>query len=462
MESHFRSQSGRSRRAVVAALVGVSVTGCTARSGPADEGTDGSDTSVDDTGTVADETETESPANDDGSSTPDTWEPADGPPTEASVEETTVVSGLEIPWDLTFAGDDAFFTERESGVRRVDAEALASEHDLAPEDTELVVSERDLPNYETIDYSGFLGVAAHPEYPDPPDIYLYHSYDDGEPRNRVIRYDLERERLTVLVDGIPATGYHHGGRLTFGPENDLWITTGDDNRAELAQDPASLAGAVLRITPDGAASPENPEIDADADPRIVTYGHRNPQGVAFAPDGEAFVIEHGPKSRDEVQVVHPGSNYGWPTARGGPDDPEYESYEENDAFTPPVVNTGPETTWAPSGATFYTDDAIGAWNNRLLVCGLISQTLYAITLVRPDAADEPSPGTDGVEYDSPWLDDRFTATAHPLYGGEYGRLRHVEQGPDGSVFLLTSNRDGRAPDPFPRADDDRIVRIDPK
>lgn len=397
----------------------------------------------------------------DESTDPEEWEPAAGLPTDASVTETTVISDLEIPWDLTFAGDDAYFTEREAGVHRLDTDALFTDQELTSADTDLILSPTELPEHENLNYGGFLGIAAHPDYPNPPAIYLYHSYEDDEPRNRVIQYDVEREEMTSLIDGIPGTGVHHGGRITFGPADNLWITTGDANQSELAQDPASLAGATLRITPDGNATPENLGFNADADPRTVTHGHRNPQGLAFAPDDEAVLADHGPEGRDEVTTVQPGANYGWPTARGGPDDSEYDSYNDHDEFTPPLVNTGPDTTWAPSGATFYTADAIDRWENRLFVCGLRSETLYAITLVRTTATDEPPLGENGVRYDEPWLDDRYTTTVHPLYVGKYGRLRHVEQGPNGSVFLLTSNRDGEATDPFPQADDDRIIRIDP-
>lgn len=413
-------------------------------------------------GRTAEQTTLPEPTTLDESTNPEDWEPADGLPTDASVEETTVVSGLEIPWDLTFAGDDTYLTEREVGVRRADTDALLTSQDLTPADTELIISPTELPNYENLNYGGFLGVEAHPDYPDPPDIYLYHSYHDNAPQNRVIQYDVERAELTTLVEGIPGTSVHHGGRITFGPDDNLWVLTGDAGKPELTQDPGSLAGATLRITPAGNAVPENPKFDVDADPRTVTHGHRNPQGIAFAPDGETFLPEHGPEARDEVAIIDPGANYGWPTARGGPDDPEYESYDEHNEVTPPIVNTGTDTTWGPSGAMFYTVDAIDAWENRLFICGLRSETLYAITLIQANATDEPPLGETGIRYDEPWLDDRYTATVHPLYDGEYGRLRHAEQGPNGAVFLLTSNRDGQASDSFPKADDDRIIRIDPE
>lgn len=393
---------------------------------------------------------------------PTAWEPAAGLPSDARVTETEVITGLEVPWDLTFAGKDAFFTERPTGVRRIATDVLLSGEGLTTADTDLVVTKGDLPGFEEISFSGFLGVAAHPNYPKTPDIYIYHSYSDAQdnPLNRVVRFDLRRRESTVIVDGIPGTGVHHGGRITFDDAGDLWITTGDANQPELAQDPASLAGAVLRVTPDGEPAEGNPGIEG-GDPRTFSYGHRNPQGIAFTPDGSVLVNEHGPQSRDELQVLTPGGNYGWPIARGGPDDPEYESYDENEAFTPPILNIGLEPSWAPSGSTFYTGGTIEAWQNRLLLSGLVSQTLWAVTLVRPESDVETPLGPDGIRFDAPWLDDSYTATAHPLYTEEYGRLRHIEQGPNGSLFLLTSNRDGRIRGKFPVRKDDRIIRIDP-
>lgn len=455
------ARSKQTRRSVLVSLLGIGGTGYVGSSDDPTEQADGSGTD-----TLTDESNTDPPAEDephvtDEPTDPEEWEPADGLPAEANVEETTVVADLEVPWDLTFAGDDAYFTEREVGLRSIDTDALCDKEGFTPDDAELILAPADLQDYENPPFGGFLGVAAHPDYPDQPSIYLYHSYDDGERRNRVVRYDVEREEVTPLVEGIPGTGGHLGGRITFGPDGNLWITTGDAHRSELAQDPGSLAGATLRITADGEVPSTNPDFDADADSRTVTYGHRNPQGITFTPDGEAFISEHGPAGRDEVAVVKPGNNYGWPSTRGGPDDPDYDSYAEREEIVPPIVNTGPETTWAPSGATFYVGDTIEPWGNRLFVSGLTSETLYAITLVRGEAEDEPPVGDDGVRYGMSWLDDRYTATVHPLYAGDYGRLRHVEQGPNGSVFLLTSNRDGRGQDPFPKSDDDRIVRIDP-
>ncbi|ADB61184.1 glucose sorbosone dehydrogenase [Haloterrigena turkmenica DSM 5511] len=394
------------------------------------------------------------------------WRPADAVPSEDDVAATTVVSDLAIPWDLTVAAGDAFVTERDGGVRRFDADTLAEDADLGPNDGETLLESASLPDRASPGEGGTLGVAAHPDYPDTPDLFVYYTADDGGVSNRVVRYDLEADALETILEGIPGSSVHNGGRIAFGPDDHLWVLTGDAREPALSQDPGSRAGAVLRVTPDGEPHPENPDWGDDGDRRTYTLGHRNPQGLDFTPQGTPILAEHGPGARDELSILRPGGNYGWDIVRGGPDDPEYGSYDEYEAATPPVVNTGPKTTWAPSGLAFYDDDAIGPWENTVLVCGLTSSALSVVGLTPrsdSDGDDEASSDdTDGVRYDADWLDDRVTATVHRLFADEWGRLRHVEPGPDGSLYLLTSNRDGRADGPFPRTNDDRIVRLDPR
>ncbi|SDR42619.1 PQQ-dependent sugar dehydrogenase [Natronobacterium texcoconense] len=386
------------------------------------------------------------------------WEPADGEPTEDDVEPTTVVSGLEIPWDLTFAGEDAFVTERDGGLLRFDADDLETGSDLGPGDAEAILEGADLPDRSAPGEGGTLGVAAHPDYPEESVLFVYYTVDDDGVGNRVVRYDLESGDLEPILDGIPGATTHNGGRIAFGPDGYLWVLTGDAEEPALTQNPGSLAGAVLRIDTDGDPAPDNPDW-GDGESRTYTLGHRNPQGIDFTPQGTPVIAEHGPAARDEVAMLRPGGNYGWNVTRGGPDDPEYENYDEYEAVTPPLVNTGPETTWAPSGLTFYEGDALEAWQNRLFVCGLVSETLYGVTLRSEDDDGVEDDDADAV-YDDPWLDDRFTATVSRLFESTYGRLRHVEPGPEGSLYLLTSNRDGRAGGEFPLEDDDRIVRLE--
>ncbi|ELY48114.1 PQQ-dependent sugar dehydrogenase [Natronorubrum sulfidifaciens] len=386
------------------------------------------------------------------------WRPAAGVPSEDDVTTTTAVTGLEIPWDLVFAADDAFLTERDGGVRRFDAATLATDAELSPDDGELLLEAADLPDRSAPGEGGTLGITAHPEYPDRAELFIYYTVADGAVGNRVVSYDLESETLEAVLDGIPGATTHNGGRITFGPDGYLWVVTGDAENPALTQDPGARAGAVFRLTPDGEPASGNPDWGTDGDRRIYTLGHRNPQGIAFTPQGTPIVAEHGPSARDEVSILRPGGNYGWDLVRGGPDDPEYGSYAEYDDAMPPVVNTGPETTWAPSGIAFYDGDAIVPWENHVLVCGLGSNALYALKLVPDGATLEDG---DGVRYDAPWLDDRLTATAYTLFEGEFGRLRHVEPGPDGSLYLLTSNRDGRASAGFPTDEDDRLIRLEP-
>lgn len=386
-----------------------------------------------------------------------TWEAPTGSPLDADVREVTAVRDLDVPWDLTFAGGDAFLTERTGDVRRFDAAALATAEGLDSDDATTVLAAADLPDRTGPGEGGTLGVATHPAYPEPRDIFVYYTAAD-DLRNRVVRYDLDAGELTTVVDDIPASRWHNGGRITVGPDDRLWICTGDaQEKAAIAQDPASLGGAVLRVELDGSAPDDNPDFGDDGDPRTYTLGHRNPQGLGFTPDGEPLVTEHGPQGLDEVSALRPGANYGWDVARGGPWNVQYDDYGDHEAFRPPLVNSGSTTTWAPSGATVYTGDAIPAWRNRLFVAGLRSETLFCVTLTHE--GDGPDGGT---RFDDDWLDDRYVATVHRLYEGEYGRLRHVQSGPDGDLYLLTSNRDGRTGGEFPTGDDDRVVRLRPR
>lgn len=384
-----------------------------------------------------------------------TWTSAEGSPLAADVATSTAVKGLSVPWDLTFADDDALLTERTGGVRRFDAGALAAEDGIGPDDGRTVLAASDLPDRTGPGEGGTLGIATHPSYPNPPVLFVYYTAAD-DLRNRVLRYNIDTGDQSVVVDDIPANDWHNGGRIEVGPDGHLWILAGDAQEgATTAQDAASLGGSVLRVTLEGDLASDNPDFGPNADPRIYTLGHRNPQGIAFTPDGEPLLAEHGPLNRDEVSSLRPGGNYGWNLARGGSGDLQYDAYGDYEAFTPPFLNTGSEETWAPSGIAFYTAEAIPTWRNRLFVAGLRSQTLFCVTLTHD--GDSPDGGR---QFDADWLDDRYTATAHRLYEGEYGRLRHVEEGPNGALYLLTSNRDGRALTDFPVEGDDRIIRVE--
>ncbi|WP_396610822.1 PQQ-dependent sugar dehydrogenase [Haloferax sp. S1W] len=391
------------------------------------------------------------------------WEPPSSPPpTGLSVEP--VVENLAIPWEVTFAPNgDLFVSERPGRILRYSAGTLEASFEANDVVDASAVAHGDEGGWWAAGgEGGLMGLAVHPRYPDVPVVYaVYTSDTDDGPRNRLVAFDVTADdpakTETVLIDGIPGARVHNGSRLAFGPSNYLWMTTGDAAAEENAADPTNLAGSVLRLEPDGTAPADNPDFGPEADPRLYTIGHRNPQGLTWLPDGTTLITEHGPGGADEINRLVAGANYGWgtmdPTKRGA------GGYTDS-SFARPVVNTGSKT-WAPPGCTFYTGSLDG-FRNRLVVGGLRSQRLNVVTLV---PAGESLPGTaSGTTYNAPWMDDQYDAVAHARLENELGRIRDVTQAPDGSLLVSTSNRDGRTRSDsveYPRPNDDRILRVVP-
>ncbi len=228
-------------------------------------------------------------------------------PTAVDFQVETVAEGLDTPWDLAFAPDGRiFFTERPGRLRVIEGGRLRPE----PVATIPEVVERG--------EGGLLGLALDPDFAGNGHLYLYHTYSgsDGGLRNRVVRYTLADRAgargLTeprVILDDIPAAAIHNGGRIAFGPDGKLYVTTGDAAAPALAQDRDSLAGKILRLNPDGSVPDDNPFPGSP----VYSYGHRNPQGLAWQPGtGQLYATEHGPSAHDEVNLIAPGDNYGWP------------------------------------------------------------------------------------------------------------------------------------------------------
>lgn len=391
--------------------------------------------------------------------TNDDWQaPSTAPADDVSAH--VLVENLEIPWDIAVAPDgDLFVTERTGRVNRFsagDIETVVTPGD-AIDAGALDPDSDERPWWVEGGEGGTLGVAVHPLYPDYSFVYVYYTATvDDEIANRVSRFDVSLDEPaaseTVLVDGIPASNIHNGGRITFGPDGYLWVTVGDAGEGQHARDLGVLGGSVLRLQPNGEPAPDNPELGDAADPRIFTSGHRNPQGLVWLPDGTPVASEHGPTGRDEVNRLVGGADYGWPDVR------DADAYRQADDVHPPLLNTGRGTAWAPTGSRFYTGDAVPSWRNRMLIGGLGSQQVVVVTLT-PPGQDLP-PADDGRRFADDWFDDAYTATAHTVLKNELGRVRHLEQGPNGELYAVTSNRDGRAKQPFPRENDDVLVRID--
>jgi glucose/arabinose dehydrogenase len=338
-------------------------------------------------------------------------EPVPGPetPPEPVVEE--VLTGLEAPWEVVFAPDGrTFITERPGAIRVVEGGELREEPYAA-----LDVRE--------IGEGGQLGLALDPDFEENGYLYAYYTTESesGDLVNRMVRLVEEGESATedrVLLE-VPAYSIHNGGRVAFGPDGKLYATLGDAGEEGLAQEREVLAGKIVRLEPDGSVPEDNP---FEGSP-VYTEGHRNPQGLAWHPaSGDLYAPEHGPTGHDEVNRIRAGENYGWPEVAGAGGEPE---------FVDPVVESG-EDTWAPSGATFATE---GPYAGDLFFTGLRGSALYRVAL------DES--GERAGEFEA-------------LLDGEFGRLRTVVEGPDGALYMLTNNTDGRG---TPREGDDRLLRV---
>jgi len=334
----------------------------------------------------------------------------------------TVVGNLDTPWAMGFAADGRIFiTERPGRVR------IIKNGSLLPEPWLTI-------NTVTGGESGLLGLALDPDFARNGYAYIAYTYrtSSGGIANRLVR--LRENAITgngiedkVLLNSITGAANHDGGRVKFGPDGKLYLTMGEALRPELSQDITSLNGKILRINPDGTIPGDNPFPGSP----VYSYGHRNPQGLAWQPGtGRLYATEHGPSGslkgvgQDEVNYIEPGRNYGWPFIAGN---------ETRAGMVTPILQSGQLETWAPSGATFVTS---GPWTGSMLFTGLRGQTLYRLVL------DSSNP-TRVNSFDK-------------LLAGDYGRLRDVAQGPDNTIYILTSNRDGRG---RPVADDDRLLRL---
>jgi quinoprotein glucose dehydrogenase len=291
-------------------------------------------------------------------------------------------------------------------------------------------------SYATLDVAahgegGLMGLALHPSLQESPYVYaMLTRQKRGATENAVIRLKHQGDRGEFdrdIVNGIPAGTFHDGGRIAFGPDGMLYVGTGDATHPGLAQDLRSLAGKILRVAADGIIPDDNPLPGLP----VYSYGHRNVQGLAWHPQsGALFASEHGPTgefglhARDEINLIKPGGNYGWPEATCAVSQPK---------FTDPLI-CWPDASVPSVGSAFAGDD--------LLVATLKSEALIRIRFA----------GSDG-HYRATDIQRWFISQRST---GRYGRLRDVVRGPEGSFYLLTSNRDGRG---SARPGDDRILRI---
>ncbi len=365
-----------------------------------------------------------------GGSSPALTTAPDGAP---RLEVTVLADGLDHPWDVVQAPDGTLLVdERSGGLTAVRVGGGRQEVSA------------DLGDLFATGETGLMGLALSPAFADDRRFYTCQGVDGPTPEIQVVEWRMapdwtSAERLGPLVAGIPVnpdSGRHGGCRLVVGPDDALYVGTGDNAVGENPQDPSNTAGKVLRVDPatgDGPADNPFAGTGDDAAQRIWTLGHRNVQGLAVRPgDGQVYAVEHGPDRDDEVNLLRPGANYGWdPAAEGG-------GYDESVPMTDPRLSGAVEAVWtsgtptiAPSGASFLEGDEWGAYEGLLLIGVLKDTGVLALRL------DED--GTLVEQFRIPELEDT------------YGRIRAVRQGGDGALYLTTDNGDGQ----------DRLLRVVP-
>lgn len=316
------------------------------------------------------------------------------PVDQSGPEPEILVENLNTPWAIDFLPDNRMiFTERGGKVSLWDGKAVKAIGEI---------------NVRQVSESGLLGVAVDPEFSKNKYVYIYYTSDSG---NRVSRFILndKLENETVLLDKIPSASIHNGGRIKFGPDGKLYITTGDSGNRQLAQDVNSLAGKILRMNKDGTVPGDNPFGNY-----VYSYGHRNPQGIAWSLKGTMYESEHGQTRNDEINIIIKGGNYGWPLIEGNNTSPIYIS----------PIRCYTEFTLAPSGIAYY--------NNSLYVAGLRGNQLRRLTL-----------SADGK-----------TVIGEEALFTYLGRIREVVEH-NGYLYIATSNWDGRG---IPN-NDDTIIKV---
>lgn len=314
--------------------------------------------------------------------------------------EESLAAKLNTPWAINYSGGDFYLSERPGTITAVkNGESIRQYVELRNP-------------LSSVSEAGLLGFVLAPDFSETNEAYAYYTYEEegGQPFNRIVLLELQTDQwreTEVLIDGIPSGNFHHGGRLALGPDGKLYATAGDASEPELAQDLDSLAGKILRLNPDGSIPEDNPFPNS----YVYSYGHRNPQGLAWAEDGTMYASEHGPSANDEINEIKAGVNYGWPEITGD---------ETKDGMESPLFTSGDNQTWAPSGIAFH--------DGKLYAAGLRGEAVLRFDLESGEVEE---------------------------YISNLGRIRDVLVS-DRQLYFISNNTDGRG---TPGENDDQLYTV---
>ncbi len=331
------------------------------------------------------------------------------PPPIQSQDESikTLATGLKKPWALAFSDDRIFVTEKGGDIRVIQSDVLLDE----PLATVRAAK---------VHGGGLLGIATHPDFRNNHFLYIYYTYSENDHLwNEVLRITESNNKIqdtVTIIDKIPASQFYNGGVIKFGPDGKLYVATGlSEEFSHESQNPMSLEGKILRLNDDGTIPSDNPFTNSP----VLSFGHRDIQGMAWDKNGNMFVSEAGPTKNDEINLIRPGQNYGWPEQECG----------GNEKFVDPIMCYDPSIE--PGGIVFY-DGSNPEYKDKLIMATLRGSNLYKLEINEKDLESQKS-----------------------ILSG-LGRIRDVMQGPDGYLYVITSNTDGKG---FPDKTDDKLLRI---